>query len=321
MLAGLDFPSIHVSRFTLSLVSWLFIGFSSIQGADGNGYASAAGSSHRPWVWEIDGPHARIWLAGCLHLGASRDRSAFPAYLPYYRAAAVVYFETQPGTWNSYEVKHLLDRRGFLPDRQSLSNRISKDTWQQMQTALASNPGKLQRLSTMEPWLAAFNLTQDAYARAGLSAEDSLQGFIEHLAARDSKPIGALESPKDQILAMADASLSDQEAFLQDTVRNLDRIGPQTQQLRNAWLSGDQTALQSVLGLNSTPERSGMHQNLIGVRNSRWLRKIREIEKGGKDSIVVVGVEHLISTPYALPDLLTQAGLPAHRVTAHSRDN
>ena len=284
--------------------------------AHGHPRREAGTDSHRPWVWEINGPRSKIWIAGCLHLGTGRDPAVFPAYLPYYRKAEVVYFETIPGSWDSFEIRRLLDRRGFVPDRHSLSSRISPSAWQEFRSALSSSPEKLARYSAMEPWLAAFNLTQDAYAQAGLKAENSLQGYIEHRAAEDRKPVGALESPKDQILAMADASPRDQEEFLRATVQGRDKIEFQTQQLREAWASGDEARLQAVLGLASTPLRSGIHENLIDQRNRRWISKIQEIERAGKNAFIVVGVEHLVSIPHALPDLLEQAGYSIHRTSS-----
>jgi uncharacterized protein len=275
---------------------------------------NAAIAAHRLWLWQIDAPHAQLWIIGCLHLAAPEDMVVYPAYLPYYQAASTVYFETVPGSWNSYEARQLLGRRGYLEDHQSLSTRISRATWHDLEAYLASRPEERAAISTMEPWLAAFTLIQDGYARAGLHSEDSLESLIERSAIADRKPVGGLEAPKEQILAMADAPLPDQEDFLRNTLAGLKDLSSQTQALREAWVAGTEDRLRRALGVDSTAMRSTMHQNLLAERNRRWVRKLQEIAERGKNVLILVGVEHLVTGPDALPDLLGKAGFAVHRI-------
>ena len=275
--------------------------------------------AHRPWAWEIQTGSTKIWIVGCLHLGTPRDALAFPAYLPIYRRASVVYFETIPGSSGSYDNKRLVGHRGYLSDRQLLSSRISSETWQKLTLTLSSDPARLAAVSRMEPWLAAITLIQDGYAKASLDRENSLETFLRKQAIRDRKPIGAMETSKDQILAMADIPISDQEVFLKDTLNGLENIDAETQALRDAWMSGNQSLLQTALGFDSAVSRSGMHQSLIGQRNQRWIDKIKEIGERRKDAVIVVGVEHLVSTSSALPELLDKAGFAIRRIAPNAK--
>ncbi len=274
------------------------------------------GVAARPaWVWEIQGAHAKVWLVGCLHLGKPEDTSAFAAYLPYYREAGTVVFETLPGSWNTYEIRRLLDQRGYLQDRRTLSSVVSRSTWEKVSAVQRSRRSTLQGTAAMTPWLAAFSIVQDGYARAGLRAEDSLEGYMERAAIADGKPVGALETAKDQILAMADASAADQEEFLKNTLESLDRLDTSTEALRSAWVNGNESRLRTALGIDPSLARSGMHLNLIANRNSRWVARIKELANRKTNSFVLVGVEHLVSPP-ALPDLLQQSGLKIQRLEA-----
>jgi uncharacterized protein YbaP (TraB family) len=304
----------------------LFLGALRMRAGDGSDAASAVAyhrareqqdsalATHQPWIWQIDCPRTKLWLVGCLHLGTARDAAVFPAYLPYYREAGLVYFETVPGAWESYDTRAMITRRGYLADHQSIATRLSAGTWREMKKSLAGEPQKLASYSSMEPWMAAFNLFQEEYSLAGLRSEDGLEALLQHRAAEDRKPVGALETPRDQILAMADAPPFDQEVFLKDALRGYGKPDSQTGALRDAWMLGGITRLQDVLGLRATPLRSGIHQNLIGTRNHRWVNKIREIAEGSKSAMIVVGVEHLVATPYALPELLEQDGFSIRRI-------
>jgi uncharacterized protein YbaP (TraB family) len=167
----------------------------------------------------------------------------------------------------------------------------------------------------MEPWLAAFTLSQEGYSQVGLRSDLSLPHYLEELARTDRKVLSGIESPKEQICSLADTSRAEQEKFLVDTIKSYPHLASETQAMRAAWLTGDVAAMQNALGLTATPERSGVHQSLIGNRNHTWVARIKDLAGRNTNSMVVVGVEHLIATPYALPDLLTDAGLEVHRVS------
>ena len=274
----------------------------------------AIAAAHRPWVWAVTNPRARIWLVGGLHMGTPRDAEVFPSYLSFYRQASALYFETLPGSWDAYDVKRLLSQRGMLADRQSLSAKLSKETWIDLNAAVSSSGGRLTSVLKMEPWLAALTLTRNGYVRVGLESDHSLESYLERVAVRDNKPLGALETPKDQILAMADASFADQEEFLRGTLSSMANIQASTETIRSAWVSGEEPRLQSALGIDSPAARSGMHHNLIGKRNQQWVQRIQKIAGRGKTAMIVVGIEHLVAKPDALPQLLEKAGFSVRRI-------
>ena len=275
---------------------------------------AAIKAAHHPWVWAVTGARGTVWLAGGLHMGTPRDAAVFPAYLPFYRKASALYFETLPGSWNAYDVKRLLSQRGMLTDRQSLSAKLSKDTWHSLNTMVASSGGKLDSVLRMEPWLAALTLTRNSYVQAGLESDHSLEVYLERAAIEDKKPLGSLETPKDQILTMADASFADQAEFLSGTLAGMENMQATTETLRDAWVSGEEARLQSALGIDSATARSGMHRQLIGKRNRQWVQRIQKIAGRGRPAVIVVGVEHLVAKADGLPHLLRQAGFSVRRV-------
>jgi uncharacterized protein YbaP (TraB family) len=166
----------------------------------------------------------------------------------------------------------------------------------------------------MQPWLAAVTLTQDEYAHNGLSREYSLEKFVESLARKDRKPIGALEMARDQIIAMADAPAAEQEAFLNSIVSRFGKNDSQIQTLRDAWNTGNETLLRSALEDATIPQQSSLHRSLIEVRNQRWIAKLRKIADQGQNTLVLVGIEHLVANSYSLPKLLEQNGFVVRRI-------
>lgn len=275
--------------------------------------ARTAPPSHHPWIWEAERKGAKIYLAGCLHLGTAQDAACFPAYLSYYERAWAVYFEVLPGAWQSRDVSDLLARRGYV-SRATLESRLTPPAWRELCDVLGPASPLLQRVTPCEPWFAALTVTQEGYRRAGLVAENGLDTFLTSRAIAEGKRVGALEKPRDQLLAMADAPLTDQERNLRGAVVGYRTSDAATTGLRQAWRRGELAPLQKELGVETTPQGE-THRNLLGKRNELWTRKICSVAVPGKPLLVVVGVEHLVTRPDALPELLERQGFKVRRIT------
>jgi uncharacterized protein YbaP (TraB family) len=275
--------------------------------------ARPASPPHRPWIWEAERKGAKIYLAGCLHLGTAQDAACFSAYLPYYERAWAVYFEVLPGAWQTRDVSDLLARRGYV-SRSTLESRLTPPAWRELCDVLGPASPLLQRVTPCEPWFAALTLTQEGYRRAGLLPENGLDTFLTTRALGEGKRVGALEKPRDQLLAMADAPLPDQERNLRGAVAGYRTSDGATTGLRQAWRRGELAPLQKELGVE-TAQPGETHRNLLGKRNELWTRKISSIATAGKPLLVVVGVEHFVTRPDALPELLEREGFKVRRIT------
>lgn len=259
-----------------------------------------------PWVWKVQpsrGPE--IFVAGVLHLGCDEDAGAFPLYLPVYKQCATIYLESSPLSWESYDAKRLLGLEGLLADRVSLRYVIGPATWGELAAFFQSDPEELAAIDRMKPWLAALKVTQESYSRAGLDRTNSLEYFLLNLAAADHKPVGALETPKEEISALSDAPLDQQKLMLLSALRE----DPENvRKLDAAWRTGDAAALESILrasAANSPPE---VQDRIIAARNRNWLKSFRLIIRRGKTALVLVGIEHLVDPRDGLLALLRQSG-------------
>jgi hypothetical protein len=267
-------------------------------------FAPGKSQSATPWLWEARKAGGTVWIAGALHVGKPEDTRAFSAYLPVYRKASTVYFETLPGSEDSLELQRYVAQAGVLPAGVRLDHLVGNQTWRNLEAAFG---GDLDRVSTMQPWLAAFTLIQRSYSAAGLRQAYGLDAFIQRLAIRDAKRIGGLETLQGQLSALAGASRRDQVAFLIESLHRSKATPSRTAQLRRAWVTGDTAALISALDLDEHASQSAIHRNLIEKRNRRWVRKLGQIVNRQETALVVVGIEHLIASP-ALPKLLREAG-------------
>ncbi len=277
--------------------------------------SQAAVSAHRPWVWEAEKNGVRMYLAGGLHLGTALDATCFSAYVPYLDRVSAVYLEVPPGSFDGQDVGQLLSRRGYVPSRAMLSSRISARAWREVQQTLEAQPALLNRVAPMEPWMVALTLAQEGYRRAGLQAQYSLDTYLTQRAVNDRKPIGGMEKPKDQILAMADAEVADQERVMLAALANFRVPDFCTAAIRKAWRTGDLAQLRAGFGVVEGSVRGGdTHYNLLAKRNLQWAKKLSAMAATGRPALFVMGVEHLITRPSGLPELLEREGFAVRRV-------
>ena len=274
----------------------------------------AVANAHRPWVWEARRGEVTIWLAGCLHLGMEGDPAAYPHYLPYYQKAERVYFEIAPGGMDTFEVRRLYQRRGYLKNGQSLEEVLPGDLWAEMRRTLGTKPQLLTKLSGMEPWQAAFQLTHLNYERAGLARNFALEAFLIQQSSRDRKPVGGLEMAKDQILAFADSPPGEQNAFLRASLRGYASGDRTALAVRKAWMEGNEADLRKQLDGNRPREDSNLHHSLIAARNQKWVERLQEISEKTKQTLIVVGIEHLVTDEADLPTLLGKQGYTVRRL-------
>ncbi len=271
-------------------------------------------ASGGPWVWEVSGRNGVLWLAGSIHFVAASDAVAASKYDGYYRGARVVYFESLPGAWETFEARRAVTTAGMLPVGATLLGEVSTHTRAQLEAVLAFRPGELRVISHMRPWLAAYRLTQDSLAHAGFSRDASLEVSLQREALKDGKPIGGLESGADEIAALAETPVSAQDEFLRLTAFQLNRMPVSVRNISAAWSSGDADRLLALLNAGPIPPESAVYHSLITARNRRWQTKIERLLDEGGGALVVVGVEHLICPRESLPSLLEKAGCKVRRV-------
>lgn len=270
---------------------------------------------HTPWVWEVEGNGVRFWIAGCLHLSTYEDTTYFPAYFPFYDRADVMYFEVAPGAWERPEIADFIRRRGYVPSGRGVATRVSMETTRQLHLALHAQPDVYDQVRGMEPWLVSLTLAQEGYRRAGLTTRDSLESHLTARAISDLKPVGGLERPNEQIAAMAEATARDQERMLQGALINYQQRDFASGPLRRAWRSGDLAEMQKAVGVGPELAAEPTHFTMLTQRNMCWMEKMKKVAASGRTALYVVGVEHLVSSPGTLPELLRTEGFSVKRVS------
>jgi uncharacterized protein YbaP (TraB family) len=276
--------------------------------------AGSVSSGHRPWIWRVESEFTQIWLVGVLHVAGRDEERHYSRYAGLLGSVSRVYFETLPGAWETLGARKVLEHRGALAKSSSLKGQVSEETFQFVERLAAEHPGVFPEISRFRPWLACLEVEKAGYNRLGLTAEAGLEDYLAAHAVRLSRPIGSLETPAEQIEALASLSRREQEAALNNTLREFAAGSPAMKQVRSDWMSGDLEMMRRVLGLIPGRERTPLQRALLDERNRKWAKRVEAMLGEREPVMIAVGVNHLIAPGIGLPELLRDKGFEVVRV-------
>jgi uncharacterized protein YbaP (TraB family) len=149
-------------------------------------------------------------------------------------------------------------------------------------------------------------LTMLEMARIGADASFGVDNIFNEKVKQDGKKIGALETVDQQIgfLTLMDESMGDEQIV--ETIDELRKIGFRGPDILSAWKEGDEVRLEE-LNLEELKAHPKLYQALIVDRNRRWIKDIEGYLNGPENSMVIVGVAHLVGSD-SVVDLLRKRG-------------
>jgi hypothetical protein len=200
-------------------------------------------------------------------------------------------------------------QRGMLPAGQTLDKVVSPATIALVKAhsgSLGVLGGQLDAVKQFKPWFLAMTLEALEWQKAGF---DPLLGLDKHFYDRaqvDGKAIQGLETTEFQISLFDSMTPEQQERFLAETLKDLDKETASVGKLASAWKSGDVAGVERYVlqDLQNDPQ---VYQRLLVGRNRTWLPKIEALFSRSRPTFVVVGAAHLIG-PDGLVSMLKAKG-------------
>lgn len=259
-----------------------------------------------PPVWVVEDADSTIVMFGAVHV-LPKDLAWRPKALDDALAHADdLWFETPVDPASQAEASSAAQARGYLPEGQTLEALLTpagRDRLIRLTGRLGLAPGALSRV---QPWLADVTLGVLALNQQGASVDSGVERTLV-AAAPPTAARKAFETSTQQIAFFADAPLADQLASLEDTLRQLDEDPDFYTRLIDAWARGDTQALVT-LGLTPMKQVSlHLYDALIVQRNRRWVETIAARMAGSGQTVIVVGVGHLVG-PDSVPAMLRARG-------------
>lgn len=271
-----------------------------------------AGASDAGPVWAVRGDHGTVYIAGSVHV-LDDARSELPAGFDIaYADADELVMELDLDALDVADMQGYLLEHSTLADGRQLRDLFSPHRYERVAAGAQRLGLPLDRFQRLEPWAVALMLAQLELVRMGLDPENGVEQQLARRAQADRKPIGGLETLKDQLDVLDGLSYDDQARFLELSVDEAasGEMPDGIDALLSAWRTADTETLAELL-MDEYDSFPSLYRPLVADRNRRWLPQIEQLLAKEHDTLVVVGALHLVGDD-GLLELLARRG---HRVS------
>lgn len=249
-------------------------------------------ASDSPFVWEIQGPHARHCLVGSVHALPASVSSLPDNIEACYRRSRVLVLEAISST--VLDETEYVRRVGEIAERDpgGLRQRIGPQLYQRLTEEAGRLGLQAQQFDRFRPWFAAEMLAAFRALRSLARVEHGVDSQLYWRAVREKKEIVALET--DQARAAVLTQMPDDAAvdYLAATLEDASVDAASSPQAVAMWMGGDDNGLERALGV--LQERyPAYYRRVLADRNRAWLPSLQVIVKGRQGALIAIGMAHL----------------------------
>lgn len=260
-----------------------------------------------PALWRVSDADSEIYLFGSVHMLPPDLKWRTARIDKAFARADTVYFETPVTPEAGAEIAGLVERAGFLPPEQSLSDRLSADSKARLERVAAKLKLDPRGLERSRPWLAALQISLAMVEQQGQKAEAGVERVFEQELQGGQKARRYFETAEQQIGFLANLSDAAQDRFLAATLRQVEEEADAMDTLDAAWVTGDVAKLQQLLTSDLQEAGPEVYAAIIVNRNRAWAETLDKELEGEGVVFVIVGAAHLIG-PEGVPALLAARG-------------
>jgi hypothetical protein len=268
--------------------------------------ASYAQEDSKSCLWSVGNGTATVYLLGSLHFLKSDAYPLAPAIEKAYAASQKVVFETDIGAMADPEIQAKMLAMGVYPENDSLMQHIDRSTKSLLVKKLAQMGLSIENFARFKPWILAVTLSTLELQRLGFQPMYGVDMHFYLRAKKDGKELAHFEPIDYQLNLLGKMAPRQQNAFLHQTLKELEIVGDYAADLSRYWKTGDAQNLHALL-FKSFKDHPQIYQRLLIQRNEAWIGKLESMLRGQKNVLVVVGAGHLVG-PGGIVAILRENG-------------
>jgi uncharacterized protein YbaP (TraB family) len=204
-------------------------------------------------------------------------------------------------------IKYAVDASG-----KTLTSKLPAATKTKYEKAMTTIGIPAQAFEPLEPWFVTMAITAVAGQKLGLKPEFGADMTVIKAAKASGKKVHELEGAEWQ-LSLFDKMPEDKQIVqLDQTLDQVDKMGPQLTEMLGYWSSGNVDALAKMMntGVDETPE---LYKMIFSDRNATWAEWIGKRMDQPGTVFMAVGAGHLAGKD-SVQDLLAKKGLKSEKV-------
>lgn len=276
-------------------------------------------------LWKVSSDMGQnIYLFGTMHVSAGNYLNEHPRIGTIAQTCDVVYVEANI---DNPEIQNLIMDYIVLPDSISLSDSITDEEWEQLDStfyALSGNPAlTMDGLNRFKPMYVQILLTYLAMAKSDTLTNRENEGSVDRkimeLARQKHKELRYLETAEEQLTMLLNQPLGRQFALLREGLNKdsqsktgLGGVSKIIQYYKLQQLDSLDQMLKEQAGSSSSS--IAMYDELLRERNEKWVQVIlNESRIGRNTAFIAVGAAHLVGNE-GLISLLRKQGFTVEPV-------
>lgn len=245
-------------------------------------------------MWKVQSKTTTLYVLGSLHFLRQENYPLNPGIEKAFDQSNILVVEANISDPRGVDPQKLIESASY-PENDSLEKHVSKETYEDIKKKIGKLDISPELITRQKPWFLAITLESLQLIKLGLDPKYGVDIYFISKS-QGKKKILELESLDEQINLLSNLSDSDQEIFLLYTLRDLNIVGEEINNLIKSWITGDAKNIESILmkSVKENPKLSPIFEKFINERNMKMAIKIDNYLKTKDTYFVVVGAGHLI---------------------------
>jgi hypothetical protein len=259
------------------------------------------------FLWSVRSKTTTVYILGSIHFLRQADYPLNPAIETAFNGSNTLVVEANVNDPGKQDLQNLLTSAVY-PGNDTLQKHLSPEVYRLVEQEAGNLGLPIELIQKQRPWYLALTFEALELMRLGF---DPKYGIDIHFLSRaqGNKKIKELESLNEQINLLSGFSDPDQELLLLYTLKDLNIVSGEMDDLMKAWGAGDVKGIESILtrAAKEEPKLAPMLKKLIDDRNTKMVSKIEGFLKTREIYFVVVGAGHLVGKK-GIIDMLKEKG-------------
>ena len=298
----------------MRLFPWLRRGLATLGLAAAVGCPALAASPAvaKPALWRVADKDTTVYLFGTVHMLPQNYAWRTPALEKALAKSNGLFVETLIDQKNPEGFRADFSQLGFRRGLPPILERVPLDKRASLATTAARLKIPLAGLDGMETWAAAFTLLTMQFQALDLTGADGVENALRSAFASAGKPIGQLETNREQLSFFDQLSEPAQVDLLEGAIETPESMRSEFDQMLKAWVSGnvDEIARSFYAEFRDSPE---LQAALLARRNANWAGWVERRMTQPGSVMVAVGAGHLAGDG-SVQEMLKRRGYRVTRV-------
>ncbi len=276
-----------------------------------------------PPMWRVADADSEFILLGTFHILPPDLDWRTDALKAAFANAETVYFELEadaPDTQS--KAVAVMMTQGFNPTGVFLTDMLNAADAQKLREIVADIGLPIAGVDPMRPWNAFLTLSVQFIVKQGFEPGAGLDTVLLSESRALGKELVFFETLEEQLAFFTGLSPEVEMELLEITLRDWDNQTASFRALFEAWRTGDDDAIDTLMNAEMRDLAPEVYERLIVARNQAWAETLESaLNDGDGKALVAVGAGHLVGDEYSVPALLAAKGFVVSRYGVAANDN